>query len=89
MQATYPRKELRRKLGTENLRQLGIDTPQQRRLWFETQRFWGWSIADNLQGIARAGEKHKAGFLVLPNWGAMGTLRDLEERRSMAKNVAE
>jgi len=81
--------ELKRRFGTEDLRQLGLATPQLRAMWFETQRFWAWSIAENLLHLTRAGLKHKPGFLVLPNWGAMATIRHLEGRRTAAKVVAE
>jgi hypothetical protein len=89
VQRKLPSAELKRRANTDDLRQLGLASPQLRALWFETQRFWAWSIAENLLRLARAAAKHKPDFMVVPNWGAMATIRHLEGRRTSAKVVAE
>jgi len=89
LEAKYPPAEHRRRFGLEDLRRLGLETPQERLAWFETQRFWAWSIAENLIRLRQAGERVKKGFLVLPNWGAMRTILNVDGRRQDAKNVEE
>jgi len=89
LEARYPAAERRRRFGFEDLRRLGLETPQQRLAWFETQRFWAWSIAENLIRLRQAGERIRKGFLVLPNWGAMRTILNVDGRRQDAKNVEE
>jgi hypothetical protein len=85
----YPAAERHRRFGVENLRDLGLETPEQRLGWFETQRFWAWSIAENLIRLQRSGERVKKPFLVLPNWGALRTILNVDGRRQDAKNVEE
>lgn len=85
----YSPQELERRYGARDLQELGLERPQQRLLWFETQRFWAWSIAGNLLRIQRAGAKYKPGFFALPNWGAMTTVANANGRRLYGKNVAE
>ena len=75
--------------GLKDPPSLGLDKPADRLLWFETQRFWAWSIGECLSRLKQAGEKHKQGFLVLPNWGAMESIRNVDDRRVDAKHVAE
>jgi hypothetical protein len=88
-QGKYTSAEKRKRFATEDLRTVGLNTPEQRRLWFETQRFWAWSIAENLLRMGRAGARQKPDFVVVPNWGALGTMADLEEQRTAGKSVAE
>ena len=85
----YSPEERRRRFEMENLREMGLETPGRRRLWMETQRFWGWSIAENLLRLARAARKHRSDFLVLPNWGEFSTVAGVDGRRLDAKNVTE
>jgi hypothetical protein len=89
LQRKYSGAELKRRYKTDNLRQLGLSTPQLRALWFETQRFWAWSIAENMLRLTRAAAKHNPDFMMVPNWGAMATIGHLEGRRTSAKVVAE
>ena len=89
LQRKHSSAERKQRFKTDDLQQLGLATPQLRAMWFETQRFWAWSIAENLLRLARAAARHKPGFMVVPNWGAMATIRHLEGRRTSAKVVAE
>ncbi len=89
LEEKYPAAERRRRFGAEDLRSLGLETPQRRLAWLETQRFWAWSIAENLIRFQRAGERIRKPFLVLPNWGAMRTILNVDGRRQDAKNVEE
>ncbi len=89
LEARYSAAERLRRFGLEDLRLEGLETPARRLAWFETQRFWAWSIAENLIRLRRAGEQIKKPFLVLPNWGAMRTILNVDGRRQDAKNVEE
>ena len=89
LQEKYPPEERRRKFGAADLNQLGIERPEDRLRWFETQRFWAWSIADLLVDLRRAVAPYNQRFVFVPNWGSMQTVDGVEGRRIHGKNVAE
>jgi len=89
LESWYPPAERRSRFGAEDLRRVGLETPERRLAWCETQRFWAWSIAENLLRLQRAGEEVRKPFLVVPNWGAMRTVLNVDGRRQDAKNVEE
>jgi hypothetical protein len=89
LQSRYSPQELEQHYGVRDFAQLGLEKLAQRLLWYETQRFWAWSIAENLLRIQRAGARYKPGFFALPNWGAMTTVANANGRRLYGKNVAE
>lgn len=79
----------RRRFGTEDLNRIGIERPEDHLRWYETQRFWAWSIGDllvDLRGAARPINPH---FVFVPNWGSIQTPHAVEGRRRQGKNVAE
>ncbi|MCC7499003.1 MAG: hypothetical protein IT160_15575 [Bryobacterales bacterium] len=85
----YTPAERRRQFGVANLHLLGIERPQDRLRWFETQRFWAWSIAELLVFLGKSLPPHIPRFTFVPNWGAMQTVRAVDGRRRYGKNVAE
>ena len=89
LQEKYSPEERRRRFGTADLSQLGIERPEDRLRWFETQRFWAWSIGDLLVDLRRAVTPYRKGFVFVPNWGSMQTVDGVEGRRLHGKNVAE
>src|SRR5208282_4533139 len=89
LQEKYSPEERRREFGAADLSQLGIERPEDRLRWFETQRFWAWSIGDLLVDLRRAVTPYRKGFVFVPNWGSMQTVDGVEGRRLHGKNVAE
>jgi hypothetical protein len=89
LEQKYSPEERRRQFGTADLSQLGIERPEDRLRWFETQRFWAWSIGDLLVDLRRAVAPYHNGFVFVPNWGSMQTIDGVEGRRLHGKNVAE
>src|SRR5208282_1303192 len=89
LQEKYSPEERRREFGAADLSQLGIERPEDRLRWFETQRFWAWSIGDLLVDLRRAVTPFRKGFVFVPNWGSMQTVDGVEGRRLHGKNVAE
>lgn len=89
MQANYSPAERRRRFGVTDLRLLGIERPQDRLRWFETQRFWAWSIAGLLLHLRRSAEPYAREFVLVPNWGSMQTVHAIDGRRLNGKNMAE
>ncbi len=85
----YPPAERRKRFGAADLRLLGVETPRDRLRWYETQRFWAWSIADLLLQFRRALAPNQANLVFFPNWGSMQTVRAVDGRRLHGKNVAE
>ena len=89
MQAKYPAAERRKRFGVDDLRRLGLERPQDRLRWFETQRFWAWSIAGLLIFLRQAVAPYSRNFTFVPNWGSMQNVRAVDGRRLHGKNVAE
>jgi hypothetical protein len=89
LEQKYSPEERRRQFGTADLSRLGIERPEDRLRWFETQRFWAWSIGDLLVDLRRAVTPYRQGFVFVPNWGSMQTVGGVEGRRIQGKNVAE
>lgn len=89
LQEKYSAEERRRRFGAPDLRLLGIEKPQDRLRWYETQRFWAWSIADLLLQLKRAVAPENPDFVFFPNWGSMQTVGAVDGRRQHGKNVAE
>jgi hypothetical protein len=89
LQDKYPAAERRRRFGMEDLLHMGLETAADRLLWMETQRFWAWSIAENLLRLEKAGRRYRSDFLVLPNWGELGTVSGAVGRSVDGKNVTE
>jgi hypothetical protein len=89
LQQKYSPEEQRRRFGVSNLNLLGLERPEDRLRWFETQRFWAWSIADLLLYLKRAVAPYNKDFVFFPNWGSMQTVGAVDGRRLHGKNVAE
>ncbi|MFN0171409.1 MAG: hypothetical protein ACKV22_33755 [Bryobacteraceae bacterium] len=89
LHAKYPAEERRKRFGAADLRLLGIEKPQDRLRWYETQRFWAWSIADLLLQLKRAIAPQNPDLVFFPNWGSMQTVGAVDGRRLHGKNVAE
>ncbi|HUZ45899.1 MAG TPA: alpha-amylase family protein [Terriglobia bacterium] len=85
----YSPEERRRLFGTVDLNRLGIERPEDHLRWFETQRFWAWSIADLLVDLRHAVAPFNRNFVFVPNWGSIQTVHAVEGRRRQGKNVAE
>jgi len=89
LQEKYSPEERRRQFGAADLNQLGIERPEDRLRWFETQRFWASSIGDLLVDLRRVVTPYNKSFVFVPNWGSMQTVDGVEGRRIHGKNVAE
>ena len=89
LEEKYSPEQRRRLFGTADLKRLGIERPEDHLRWFETQRFWAWSIADLLADLRRAVTPFNRSFVFVPNWGSIQTVRAVEGRRRQGKNVAE
>ena len=85
----YSPEQRRRRFGTVDLDHLGIERPEDHLRWFETQRFWAWSIGDLLVDLRRAARPINPNFVFVPNWGSIQTPHAVEGRRRNGKNVAE
>ncbi|OQB41979.1 MAG: hypothetical protein BWY06_00707 [Candidatus Latescibacteria bacterium ADurb.Bin168] len=74
-------------LRTGDVSSLGIETPVQRCLWADTQKFWAWSIAKWHDRFHRALNGVCPEFILNPNWGAITGFRNVDSRRLEGKNV--
>ncbi|MCX6620717.1 MAG: hypothetical protein NTY38_06500, partial [Acidobacteria bacterium] len=89
LQKKYSRDERRRRFGVADFNLLGIERPEDRLRWFETQRFWAWSIAELLLSLKTAVAPYRSDFTFFPNWGSMQTPAAVDGRRLHGKNVSE
>ena len=79
--------EVERILREGDLASLGVNTPRDRCLWADTQKFWAWSIGRRNAELRDAAEDIRPGFIIVPNWGDMSGFRHTVGRMHEAKNV--